>query len=254
MLNRRLVIAGAIAVSCGCSRPSIAQSINEFSDDGGCTISASKLSKLADNNSEFVSYLHGNEPIIYKSGNAMFDRALAQSLARMTKLFGVLPGFGYYQEEPGDGPNAYASSAVRMEKTDGTVLFGMQLLSAMMNQPEAPDAAVLSVCAHEYGHILANKYNLRLNDGQSTVRRNELFADFMAGYYAGHRKMENANFAAAVFATTQASAGDTNFNSRGHHGTPQERGAAVVKGYQTAKMPNSSLTSAISAGVAYVQS
>ena len=52
---------------------------------------------------------------------------------------------------------------------------------------EHPDVAVSAVCAHEFGHITAIKYGLmkRLKDGQPSVKRSELHADFLAGYFAG---------------------------------------------------------------------
>ncbi|WP_287195341.1 metalloprotease [Mesorhizobium sp.] len=202
---------------------------------------------------EIIAYASGNEEIVPKSGIAGFDRALANSLARLTHAFDVLPGFGYYDEKPGEN-NAYATPAVRLERADGTVLFGTRMLQDLLQRHESPDAAVLAVCAHEYGHIVQYKYNLRdrLLANQNTVRKLELNADYFAGYFAGVRKLENSNFPAAVFANTQHSFGDFNTGSKGHHGTPNERAAAVVLGFVAAHDKRLTFQQAIEDGLAQV--
>jgi predicted metalloprotease len=123
-----------------------------------------------------------------------------------------------------------------------------------MNAPEAPDACIAAVCAHEFGHILQYKRGLysQLKVGQPTSRRVELQADYFAGYFAGIRKRERSSFPAAVFAMTQYTFGDNMANEPQHHGTPQERGAAVVAGYQAAYHDNCDLDSAIERGMQYV--
>jgi predicted metalloprotease len=130
---------------------------------------------------------------------------------------------------------AFASAKKRVAGTDGTVLFGQRFLKKLMASPEAPDATVAGVCAHEFGHILQYKLGLDkdLSEGQPTVKRVELNADFFAGYYAGVRKRESPKFNAAVIALTQFNSGDNMVKNPAHHGTPAERGKAIVKGYQT---------------------
>ncbi|WP_133493669.1 metalloprotease [Stakelama pacifica] len=203
---------------------------------------------------DVISYASGNEPIVLKSGNAVFDRSLAKSLARMTALFGVLPGFAYFDEPMGEGSNAYATSAVRLDRDDGTVLFGTRMLKGLLGRPTAPDAAVLAVCAHEYGHIVQYRRGLsaRLNAGQSTVKRQELHADYLAGYFAAVRKIENANFSSVTFATTMYDLGDTAFHSRNHHGTHDERAAAVMAGFSARKERGLTVDQAIADGLNYV--
>jgi hypothetical protein len=253
LITRRKALIGGAAL-CACTATGLrGQSINSYSETGGCWLSEDEASNLMPDASPIVSYMTGNEPIIPKSGNANFDRALAISLSRMTKIFGVLPGFGYYHEEDGDGMNAYATPKVRMSRDDGTVLVGTKLLFALLAKPEAPDAAIMAVCSHEYGHIVQNKLGIRdkLLSGQPTVKRLELHADFIAGYFAGRRKSENENFAAAVFAKTQYSFGDTS-SGRGHHGTPDERAAAVVAGYEAARTKRLNFDDAVAAGIGYV--
>jgi hypothetical protein len=88
--------------------------------------------------------------------------------------------------------------------------------------------------------------------GQVNVRRVELHAAFLAGYFAGVRKLKRSDFASAVFATTQYMVGDNNFASPQHHGTPQERAAAIVGGFEVAYRDHLSLDDAVNAGIEYV--
>lgn len=253
-LSRRAFLGGVILASgcIACERLAQAQSMSTYGASGGCWLQPDEAAPLMED-TEIISYATGNEDILPKSGIAGFDRALARSLARLTNTFDVLPGFGYYTEQPGED-NAYATPAVRLDRADGTVLFGTRMLERLLHRPEAPDAAVLAVCAHEYGHIVQSKYDLRnrLLAGQATVRRLELNADYLAGYFAGRRKLENGNFPAAVFASTQHSFGDFNTSSKGHHGTPDERAGAVVAGFEAAHSKRLDFQQALEDGLAYV--
>ena len=248
------ITGGAIGCSLCGSPPAIGQSHLSIARSGGCWMGADEASPLISAADQVISYASGNEPVVLKSGNAVFDRSLARSLARMTALFGVLPGFAYFNEGAGEGSNAYATSAVRLGRDDGTVLFGTRMLRGLLARPKAPDAAVLAVCAHEYGHILQYRRGVshRLNAGQSTVKRQELHADYLAGYFAGVRKMENEDFSSVTFATTMYDLGDTAFRDRNHHGTHDERAAAVVAGFRAKKERGLSVDQAVAHGLAYV--
>jgi hypothetical protein len=194
----------------------------------------------------------GNEPIIANSGDREFDYALAHTLSRIADTFRVLPGFAYFDDS--EGPNAHATAATRMKKADGTVLFGQHLLKATLAKPEHPDVAVTSICAHEFGHILQHKLNLKktILEGQQTVKRMELHADYLAGYYAGSLKLKRPDYPAAVFATQVYSVGDFQVNDPKHHGTPDERAAAVVRGFEVAYRERRNLADAVQIGINYV--
>jgi hypothetical protein len=197
------------------------------------------------------TFVTGNESIIASSGDREFDYALAQTLSRLTDTFRVLPGFAYYDDV--ERPNAYASSVVRMA-SDGTVLFGRRFLKKFLAWPEHPDVAVTAVCAHEFGHILQFKLNLRpiILAGQRTAKRLELHADYLAGYYAGSLKLKKPTYPAAVFATQKYSSGDWSVDSLKHHGTPDERANAIVRGFEVAYRERRNLSDAIQIGVNYV--
>jgi len=199
-------------------------------------------------------YESGHEKVYPNSGNPDLDFALAQTLSKIADEFGILPGFAYYDDY--EGPNAFATPDVNRElrNPDGTVLFGKRLLKKLLALPENPDAAVVAVCAHEFGHILQIKRKLkaRIIIGQRTNKRVELQADFFAGYYSGIRKREQPDFPAADFALTQYNFGDDDVDADDHHGTSAERSAAIERGFMASYRQRLLLDDAVEASVKYV--
>ncbi|WP_244633373.1 metalloprotease [Methylobacterium radiotolerans] len=218
----------------------------------GCYIDDAKLANGINGDESVWSFDLNRDPLSGGSGNRDLDQALAQTLSRICDTFDVLPGFAFFNED--QGPNAFASPSKRLKKADGSVVFGQQLLSKLLSAPEHPAAGIAAVCAHEFGHILQYKLNLtpRLIGADRRVKRLELHADYLAGYFSGRRKIDKPDFPAAVFANTQFAAGDNMLNNPQHHGTPEERGQAVVAGFKAAFNERKNLSDAISSGIQYV--
>ncbi|WP_206076832.1 hypothetical protein [Massilia horti] len=242
-----LVFGTGFALSCACHAQA-----HRARHKYGCVLSPDDATLFMDERTDARLYISGNEPMIPRSGDRDFDLALAHTLAAVSEKLEALPSFAYYDDY--DGANAYATPKVRMNNADGTVLFGQRLLSRLMSGTESPEVAVAAVCAHEFGHILQFKRGLDrvVGVGQPTVKRVELQADFFAGYFAGARKLERPNFPAAVFAMTQHSFGDNMVNHPGHHGTSEERGAAIAKGFEAAYREKCTLAQAIQISTNYV--
>jgi predicted metalloprotease len=102
--------------------------------------------------------------------------------------------------------------------------------------------------------VYAFKYGLinKVKAGQPTIKRIELQADYFAGYFAGLRKRERPSYPAAVVALAQRRFGDTAYNNEQHHGTPLERGAAVVRGFEASFRENKNFYDAIQESTQYV--
>ena len=185
------------------------------------------------------------------SGDRDFDRALAETLLSLSTRFFVLPGFAFFNERY--GANAYACSTRNMGRSDGDVLFGRQLFRKIMSGRERPDVGIVSVCAHEFGHIAQFKYDVsnRLVGVDRRTKRLELHADFLSGYFAGLRKIQRPDFFAVTFALTQFELGDYT-DDIDHHGTPDERAAAVVAGYRAAYEEKLKFGYALESGIRYV--
>lgn len=219
----------------------------------GCSLTTSEASNILGDKQDGQGGSVRERPSIPKSGDKEFDRALAETLVRISDCLNVTPSFAYFDDH--DSPNAFALREKRVAGTDGTVLFGQRLLKQLMADPEAGDAAVAGICAHEFGHVLQWKVGVDeiLLEGQPTVKRVELHADFLAGYFAGVRKLQQSSFNAAVIALTQFNAGDNMLKHPKHHGTPEERGKAIVKGYQTGHDDRKSLLDALDIGEKFVK-
>jgi hypothetical protein len=250
MLTRReAVLGGALTLisgGCACAQPGL-----QARPTSGCMLDPAEAeSFLATATEPQVFDSATPEKIITSTGNRDFDYALAQTLSRLSDVFGVLPGFCYYDDY--DGENAKATTATRMKRADGTVLYGKRYLIRCMSLAESPEAVVSATCAHEFGHIVQYKHKLdgRLKQGQPNVKRLELQADFFAGYFAGARKLDKPDYPAAVFATNRYSRGDHATDSS-HHGTPEERAAAVVRGFETSYRQRRNFADAIQIGMNY---
>lgn len=161
------------------------------------------------------------------SGDRVFDRALAETLLRLSQEFGVSPRFSFFDERQGE--NAYASPT----EPHGEVAYGRGLIGRQRREQARYDVHVIGVCAHEFAHIaqFARGTNDTLNRGTGTVKRSELHADYLAGWFAGLRKRERPSFPAAEIAQALYNVGDNRVWSRDHHGTHEERGEAVRNGF-----------------------
>ena len=248
MIIRREMVCGALAIIWD-SLPCFGQTRSR--DTFGCALSDSEASAFFAAVTDHQ--LANSNRIIAKSGNSEFDYALAQTLSRMSDTLDVLPSFAYFDDF--DGANAYASPRKLVLPSDGSVLFGKRLFLKIMSQQEHPDVGITAVCAHEFGHILQFKYDLRdvFQEG-ARVKRKELHADFLAGYYAGQRKLLKSDYPAAVFATQQESVGDPHVDHAQHHGRPDERATAIVRGFEVAYNERRGLAEAIQTGINFVMS
>ena len=247
MYSRRKVLAGLLGIGC-IPRCACAQA-GYF----GCVISDQRLAATLGNDPMMFAFDINKDAYENGSGNKDFDRALAITLTKLSDSFDILPGFAFFHEGD-EGANAFASRSRRLGRADGSVVFGKVLLNLLMRSRDNPELRVAAVCAHEFAHIMQYRLSLenRLVGPDRRVKRLELHADFMAGYFAGLRKKERPDFPAAVFAQTQFSFGDTQYNDPDHHGTPDERGQAVVAGFQASHRDGKGLGDAIEEGIRFV--
>jgi hypothetical protein len=223
-LRRRTVLGGLLtilpAARCSCA------AAGRIYD--GCWLPGADASRFLEETEKGKAAL--NDVLVAESGVDGLELALVQTLDLLSTMFGILPGFSYYREH--GAPNAKATNVNLMkDRTDGTVLLGVKLLKQLLQLPDHPDAAVVAVCAHEFAHILSYSNGMidRLAPrGSSSPFRSEQFADYMAGYFAGRRKLNDAGFPAVVFATA------TGMYGGGDHGTSDQRSLAVQEGFKAA--------------------
>jgi hypothetical protein len=227
-LRRRVVLGGLLTLIESSVRVPVCAAADRYGERG-CWIPSAEVPGYFARAGRAEMFESGDEPIEQHSGVAGLDQALAQSLAMLATLFNVLPAFAYYRDGV-NRENAKATPKQLLQRADGTVLFGLEMLRKCLAMPQDGDAAVVAVCAHEFGHIVSFKNGDcdRLVTDSSQPFRSEQYADFLAGYFAGRRKLERPSFPAVAFATTQRSF------AGGDHGTADQRGEAVMQGFMAA--------------------
>jgi predicted metalloprotease len=171
---------------------------------------------------------------------------------RIATKFKVNPGFAFYDDHR--TPNAFATPRTVLPDSRGTVLMGMRLFGQCMSNHHDDGMTVIAICAHEFGHLhqMQSDYNARLTRLDKTVKPVELHADFLAGYFLAGRKEEHPDLDLHTVGANFDRMGDTDFNSPQHHGTAQERIAAITAGYRFGRSGEHDIDEAARAGVELV--
>jgi hypothetical protein len=159
-------------------------------------------------------------------GDPWFDQRFIQELSLQSSFFsGFLPAVYVLDECSPNQANALSDPR-------GFVLFGKWLASKTIieTRSELPIAGIL---AHEWAHQVQFAYGW-MQTNEPTVRRTELEADMWSGLYMGMAKNWAGQQMSAYFQTL-FNLGDYQFNSPGHHGTPNQRLAAGATGLSVAQ-------------------
>ena len=215
----------------------------------GCLIESSRLAALGRGRAEFFQ---PGEPLITTTGDHALDRALGRALVRLSELFSERPGFGFIDDS--GGPNAYATRGTLVPGTWGTVCFGQTLFRDLLDRYQDQGLAVMAVAAHEFGHIAQFRSGVdkRLVRYQSTVKRVELHADLLSGYFLGVRKRQQPSISVWAAGHTLYRIGDYEFHDPNHHGTPDERVVAAEAGFKLGHDNRAEFGQAFSWGVEHI--
>lgn len=143
-----------------------------------------------------------------------------------------------------DTPNAYYCSvdelqpgfrgAIYLPATTMLKTWGGDILGTGQQSRQAGDFAAAALAAHEFGHHVQDELSIQTTNALPVNGKyKELIADCFAGnwsanaYYQGY--LEAGDFEEAVYALEAI--GDHNYISPRHHGTPEERMEAFLRGY-----------------------
>ena len=186
------------------------------------------------------------------TGNPDLDVALGVALNEMSDIFQVSPGFIFWDDA--DSDNAFALPQTEMAGTSGTVLIGRAMLRRELTRSTDGDMAILAICAHEFGHIVQYSYaaQARLLNGETTVRRVELHADFLSGFYLGRRPFDYRDGQLLGIVAAFSALGDNNLTDPQHHGTPDERLGALDAGFRMGRASGRGVSDAVGAGFFYL--
>jgi hypothetical protein len=135
----------------------------------------------------------------HTTGAPSLDADLDRALALVADLFNVNPAFGFYDPTPlqnpvgaeRDGMNAFASPEhTDIAGTRGTVGFGLALFSQEFHQHDNSGLTLMTIIAHEFGHILQHERGYLGAVSVGNPLKSEINADFLSGYFLGTRKQQ----------------------------------------------------------------
>jgi len=256
MLSRRALFKSTLAAcACGLQHKSFGMEIIRIEDDdvaddddlptGGCLLMPDRSDGLLPVDEIFEAQS------AFATGNSQLDHQLGVALVRATQFFGINPAFGFYKDM-----NAQASPTVseKFKGTWGTVLFGTPLFNDEIKNRDPSGMTIVAIVAHEFGHIIQFKKNLKnqILANQGTVKRLELHADILAGYYIGSMKRQHPGLKVYSAGEVFHRIGDSHFTSPNHHGTPEERKTASQFGFEYGKNGNMTLDQIVGAGMNFV--
>ena len=150
--------------------------------------------------------------------------------------------------------NAFATQEnTDIPRTRGTVGFGWDLFRKEFYEHDNSGMSIMAILAHEFGHILQGNrgYLTAIRTGHPL--KSEVNADFLAGYFLGMRKRQNASLrfqkAGELFNRLGIPG---NGDPHRSHGNSKERLDAAEAGFRVAYVDNKSLDHAIRAGLEFV--
>lgn len=166
-------------------------------------------------------------------GDSFNDTGYAHEIFNLTRAFSVQPGFFACLET--GGPNAFATIDTVEPGTRGSVFLGITLARGELQRTGQYNNFTLpAILAHEVGHIVQFREGNRL-----ATKLTELQADYLAGWYMANRDRGAAGWSETSVRqnlTAFFKLGDYDYNSPDHHGTPEERVAAIVAGFRSANL------------------
>ena len=156
------------------------------------------------------------------TGNGTLDAAFVAEFNAQGNFWG-LPGVSFAFLNDCNSPNALANPQ------DRSILFGTSMAAKLLRD-FGNTIPLWQVLAHEWGHQI----QFSLGDSwlnAPTVAPKELEADMFSGFYLLIAK-STTNISSSI--ANAFALGDWEFNNASHHGTPSQRGAAVLAGGRVA--------------------
>lgn len=186
------------------------------------------------------------------SGSADLDKALDRALQRLAETFDVWPKVGFYDDAA--APNAMAMRYAVGSTYEFAVLFGRTYFHKLMEY-DPSGVTLLQTAAHEFAHVWVYQEGMfeTIRGGERTVKRVELHADFLSGFYLGLRKRDNPGASLWAAGIRRWQSGDTEFRNVHHHGQPDERLAAAEAGFKLGFIEGRSPKEAFTAATDYVR-
>ena len=180
--------------------------------------------------------LNVGQLLLFKTtGDPQLDQRFNEEGYMLYRVFNVSPNLLIFDDR--GSSNAFALPV----GPTGTVCFGIGLIRDELWR--RGEHALAGIMAHEFAHILQFQHGCPLGG-----RDRELHADFLAGYYLSRKGYFTRT---NIFAFAQSLFEKGDYWDPSHHGTPDERVAAMMEGF---KYGGQALPSAYSSGMIYASS
>lgn len=225
--RRRLLCScasGLLLAACGGDPDSAPSSTGQASPSPSSNLKARGCLSISATSAQASSNPQCGNPTT-TTGNPVWDNAFRSEFNMQGAFWGV-PGVSFNFLNDCDGPNALANPQ------DKSILFGTAMAGDLLTK-FGSTIPLIQVLAHEWGHQI----QFALGDfwlNAPTVAPKELEADMFSGFYL---LLAKSNFPVNEMNTSIFAAfslGDWNFNNPSHHGTPQQRAAAILAGNKVA--------------------
>lgn len=155
------------------------------------------------------------------TGNAQLDAAFQREFEQQRNFFN-LPDVQWQFVDDCNGDNAFSAPGTR------TIYFGIHFAKNLYST-WGSTLPLWQVLAHEFGHQMQFTYG-DLYSRDTTNVHNELEADMFSGFYLGSAKNSNPTNEIRTILPLAFAFGDTDYNAPNHHGTNDQRVAAVLHG------------------------
>lgn len=251
-LDRRQLIVGTCACCLAPGAPAIAE---KFSPRTGCVVRGKDAARAL--GSGILGSSLNELPDVVKqrsrtTGNQNLNKQLDAALQRIAQTFNVWPQVGFYDD--GKHPNAIAIWYEEAGERTYAVVFGKNYFTKLLTY-DPSGITFLQTAAHEFAHVWMYKTGQldSLLENQPTVKRAELHADYLAGYYLGLRKRDNPQASFRSAGMKRWESGDTYFDNQHHHGTPKQRLAAAEEGFRMGYLVGAKPDVALEAATRFVK-
>ena len=263
MITRRNLLQTSGCLVCATGLTHVAQSTERPRVFDGCAISSDGYQSFRTQNEGIASFSDGmfaRNRHWRTTGNPSIDRDLDRAIGVVADLLNVSPAFGFYDPAYLHNPqgierdpwNAFATNeATDIPGTWGTVAFSVNLFRDEFYNRDPSGVSLMTIIAHEFGHILQYKYGHQLQVGYP--RKSEVNADYWSGYFLGSRKKASPSLRFEKAGDMLLRFGSRNNNNQlRSHGDARERIDAAEAGFRAAYVENRTFEQAMLAGLEYV--
>lgn len=173
-----------------------------------------------------VYTIHNPTPLV---GINWIDNLIRPEVIHLNSFFSAHPWIMWADSSS----LAFVSQAEYARGYNGHIVLSRKLLNDLRSPDSQGQNLLFTILAHEYAHLYQHNRGWWhfLMEGAKTKRALELHADYLAGFYLAQRHTRLPQYNPNIVMTRWFDLGDYSFSALEHHGTPEQRAAALTAGY-----------------------